>query len=97
MHFSRYETAEMKCPNTHQFLDFCGCMSSHETSNSANGADVVIDHCKAWLYGFPKYLVQRLQLVLNSAGRLLNLLCKPDHATSLLIQLHLLAMTAHRI
>ena len=32
-----------------------------------------VDHCNAVLYGLPKYKIERLQYVLNSAARLMTL------------------------
>ena len=32
-----------------------------------------VDHCNAVIYGLPKYKIERLQYVLNSAARLVTL------------------------
>ena len=38
-----------------------------------------LDNCNVLLYGLPKYKIQRLQYVLNSAARLVTLSRKHDH------------------
>ena len=40
------------------------------------------------LYGLPKYKIQRLQYVLNSADRLVTLCRKNDHISPVLMELH---------
>ena len=47
-----------------------------------------VDHCNAVLYGLPKYKIERLQYVLNSAARLVTLTHKYDHITPVLMELH---------
>ena len=47
----------------------------------------------ALLYGLPKYLIAKLQAVLNCAARLILGKQKYDHATPLLIQLHWLPVS----
>ena len=58
-----------------------------------------LDNGNALLYGFPKYLIAKLQAVLYCAARLI--LCKQkydyDHATPLLIQLYWLPVSQHII
>ena len=46
-----------------------------------------VDHCNAVLYGLPKYKIERLQYVLNSAARLATLTHKYDHITPVLMEL----------
>ena len=46
-----------------------------------------IDFCNSLLYGQPKYILQRLQSVLNSATRLIHICSRCEHVTPLLIQL----------
>ena len=50
-----------------------------------------LDNANALLYGLPKYLIAKLQAVLNCAARLTLCKQKYDHATPLLIQLHWLS------
>ena len=47
-----------------------------------------LDNCNSLLYGFPKYLVHRLQLVQNCAARLILCGRKFDRITPLLKELH---------
>ena len=47
-----------------------------------------LDHCNALLYGLPKYQLNRLQLVLNTAARVVTCTRKYDHITPVLIRLH---------
>ena len=47
-----------------------------------------VDSCKAVLYSLPKYEIQRLQYVLNSAVRLVTLSRKHDHISPVLMELH---------
>ena len=49
-----------------------------------------LDSCKAVLYSLPKYEIQRLQYVLNSAVRLVTLSRKHDHISPVLMELHIL-------
>ena len=49
-----------------------------------------LDNCKALLYGLPKYKIQRLQYVLNSAARLVTLTGKYVHISLVLMELHFL-------
>ena len=47
-----------------------------------------VDYCNSLLYGVPKYLLQRLQRVLNCAARIVFKSNKYDHITPLLRELH---------
>lgn len=47
-----------------------------------------LDYGNALLYGLPQTLIKRLQLVQNSAARLVTLVRKHDHITPSLIDLH---------
>ena len=47
-----------------------------------------IDYCNCLLFGFPDYLLQRLQRILNCAARVVYQSNKYDHITPLLMELH---------
>ena len=47
-----------------------------------------VNYCNSLLYGVPKYLLQRLQRVLNYAARIVFKSNKYDHITPLLRELH---------
>ena len=47
-----------------------------------------LDYCNSLLYGVPKYMLQKLQRVLNTAARLLTDTRKSAHITPVLIELH---------
>ena len=47
-----------------------------------------IDYCNALLVGLPKYLIQKLQMVQNTAARVLCRIGKYDHITSTPKSLH---------
>ena len=51
-----------------------------------------IDYCNSLLNGAPKYLLQRLQRVLNCAVRIVYQSKKYDHITPLLMELHWLSI-----
>ena len=55
-----------------------------------------LDYCNSLLYGVPKYLLQKLQRVQNTAARLLTDTKKSAHITPVLIELHWLPVQ-HRI
>ena len=52
-----------------------------------------IDNYNSLLYGLPKYSIDKIQYIQNSAARLLTLSRKYDHITPLLKQLHWLPVT----
>ena len=52
-----------------------------------------LDNGNALLYGLPKYLIERLQAVMNCAARLILRKQKYDHVTPLLIELHWLPVS----
>ena len=52
-----------------------------------------LDNCNALLYGLPKYKIQRLQHMLNSAARLVTLSRKHDHILPVLMELHILVVS----
>ena len=56
-----------------------------------------LDNGNALQYGLPKYLIAKLQVVLNCAARLILCKQKYDHATPLLIQFHWLPVSQHII
>ena len=47
-----------------------------------------LDYCNAILYGLPKVLLNRLQLVQNRAARIVTVTKKYEHITPSLIDLH---------
>ena len=51
-----------------------------------------IDYCNALLVGLPKYLIQKMQMVQNTAARVLCRIGKYDHTTPTLKSLHWLPM-----
>ena len=46
------------------------------------------DYCNALLYGLPKYLINRLQLLQNLAAHLVTLTRRQEHITPILRSLH---------
>ena len=77
------------------FFRICGITKirrylSHDTAKTIVHAYLTsrLDYCNALYYGLPKYLIDRLQLVQNSAGRLVTALRKHDHITQILRRLH---------
>ncbi len=55
-----------------------------------------IDYCNSVLFGTPKYLLDRLQRVLNKAARLVTGSSRSSHITPVLPELHWLSVS-HRI
>ena len=49
-----------------------------------------VDFCNSLLYGLPKYDINKLQSVQNAAARVIACLCKFDHNSDTLKELHLL-------
>ena len=47
----------------------------------------------ALLIGLPKYQIDRLQSVLNTAARIITFTCKYDHITPVLVRLHWLPVS----
>ena len=52
-----------------------------------------LDYCNALLIGLPKYQIDRLQSVLNTAARIITFTCKYDHITPVLVRLHWLPVS----
>lgn len=52
-----------------------------------------LDYCNSLLHGIPKYLLQKLQHIQNTAARTLTLTKKSSHITPVLIDLHWLPVT----
>ena len=77
------------------FFRICGIAKirrylSHDTAKTIVHANITssLDYCNALYYGLPKYLIDRLQLVQNSAARLVTASRKHDHITQILRRLH---------
>ena len=56
-----------------------------------------LDYCNAILYGLPKVLLNRLQLVQNRAARILTFTRKYEHKTPSLIDLHWLPVVFNTV
>ena len=52
-----------------------------------------LDYCNALLIGLPKYLIDRLQSVLNTAARIITFTCKYDRISPVLVRLHWLPVS----
>ena len=81
------------------FFRICGIAKirrylSYDTAKTIVHAYITsrLDSCKALYYGLPKYLIDRLQPVQNSAARLVTTSRKHDHITPMLRCLHWLPM-----
>ena len=77
------------------FFRICGIAKirrylSHDTAKTIVHAYITsrLDNCSALYYGLPKYLIDRLQLVQNSAARLVIASREHDHITPILRRLH---------
>ena len=77
------------------FFRICGIAKirrylSHDTAKTIVHAYISsrLDNCNALYYGLPKYLIDRLQLVQNSAARLVIASREHDHITPILRRLH---------
>ena len=55
---------------------------------------VRIDYCNSLLYGLPDCSLSRLQIILNTATRILCKISKFDHITKTLLDLHWLPIKA---
>ena len=78
---SQYHLCNMR--NIRKFSDQCSAntlVHSFVTSN--------IDYCNAFLFGLPKYQISRLQLVVNTAVRVVTLTRKRDRITPVMKSLH---------
>ena len=53
-----------------------------------------LDYCNGLLFGVPSNLLNRVQLVQNSAARLVSRTSKMDHITPVLVRLHWLPVRA---
>ena len=56
-----------------------------------------LDYCNQLYYGLPKYQIKKLQLIQNTAARLIKKLNKHDHITSTLKSLHWLPIQSRII
>ena len=52
-----------------------------------------LDYCNALLIGLPKYQIDRLQSVLNTAPHIITFTCKYDRITPVLVRLHWLPIS----
>ena len=65
------------------------CINEDTAKILVNVLDVSkLYYCNGLLYGLPVYPIQKLQMVLNSAVRLVTLTPKANHITPILRQLH---------
>ena len=96
-YFDFSERGKMTCKIA--FFRICGIAKirrylSHDTAKTIVHANITssLDYCNALYYGLPKYLIDRLQLVQNSAARLVTVSRNHDYITPILSRLHWLAV-----
>ena len=55
-----------------------------------------MDYCNTLLIALPKYQIDRLQSVLNTAARIIAFTCKYDHITPVLVRLHKVLLLTYK-
>ena len=88
-----FKSCSIKCKSSYFHLRNLSSIRKYLTTNAAHTIvhafiSSRLDYCNALLYGLPKYLVDRLQHVQNSAARVVTFTGKFDHITPVLIDLH---------
>ena len=78
------------CKTCHFYLTRIRSYLDRESTEAIIHAFVTtnLDYCNAILYGLPKVLLNRLQLVQNRAARIVTFTKKYEHITPSLIDLH---------
>ena len=81
------------CKSSYFHLRNLSTIRKYLTSNAAQSVihafiSSKLDYCNALLYGLPKYVVERLQRIQNSAARVITFSRKFDHITPVLVDLH---------